>query len=129
VVIKSKYFFSNNLLKLISDILPKPHKVSKDIYQSKKIMSALSLKYEKIDVCPDNCMLFWKEHANENKCLGCGQSRFIEVVTQDGEKVTTEVAQKQLRYIPITHHLKRLFISKRTTRHMRWHKEGIREND
>jgi hypothetical protein len=103
--------------------------VPKDIYQSKKIMSALSLKYEKIDVCPDNCMLFWKEHANENKCLGCGQSRFIEVVTQDGEKVTTEVAQKQLRYIPITHHLKRLFISKRTKRHMRWHKEGIREND
>jgi hypothetical protein len=35
--IKSKYFFSNNcyndLLKLISDILSKPHKVPKDMYQ------------------------------------------------------------------------------------------------
>jgi hypothetical protein len=50
-------------------------------------------------------------------------------VTQDGEKVTTEVAQKQLRYSPITPRLKLLFISKRTTRHMRWHKEGICEND
>jgi hypothetical protein len=34
--IKSKYFFSNNyynnLVKLISDILPKPHKVPKDMY-------------------------------------------------------------------------------------------------
>jgi hypothetical protein len=62
MAIKSKYFFSNNcyndLVKLISDILPKPHKVPKDMYQSKKMMSALSLKYEKIDVCPDNCMLF-----------------------------------------------------------------------
>ncbi len=62
MVIKSKYFFSNNcyndLLKLISNILLKPHKVPKDMYQSKKMMSALSLKYEKIDVCPDNCMLF-----------------------------------------------------------------------
>jgi hypothetical protein len=50
-------------------------------------------------------------------------------VTQNGEKMTTEVIQKQLRYFPITPHLKRLFISKRTVRHMRWHKEGICEND
>jgi hypothetical protein len=62
MAIKSKYFFSNNcyndLMKLINDILSKPHKVSMDIYQSKKMMSALDLKYEKIDVCQDNCMLF-----------------------------------------------------------------------
>jgi hypothetical protein len=85
MAIKSKYFFSNNcyndIMKLISDILPKTHKVPKDMHQSKKMMSALGLKYEKIDVCPDNCMLFWKEHANEKKYLDCGQPRFIEVVT------------------------------------------------
>jgi peroxiredoxin family protein len=54
MAIKSKYFFSNNcyndLIKLISNILLKPHKVPKDMYQSKKMMSALSLKYEKIDI-------------------------------------------------------------------------------
>jgi galactose-1-phosphate uridylyltransferase len=85
VAIKSKYFFSNNyyndLGKLICDILSKPHKLPKDMYQSKKMMSTLSLKYEKIDVCLDNYMLFWKEHANEQKCLEYGQSRFIKVVT------------------------------------------------
>jgi hypothetical protein len=48
---------------------------------------------------------------------------------QYGEKVTTEVTQKLLRYFPITPRLKSLFISKRTMRHMRWHKEGICEND
>jgi hypothetical protein len=62
MAIKSKYFFSNNcynnLMKLINDILLKLHKVHKDMYQSMKMMSALSLKYEKIGVCPDNCMLF-----------------------------------------------------------------------
>jgi hypothetical protein len=77
VAIQFKYFFSNNcyndLLKLISDILLKSHKVHKDMHQSKNMMSALGLKYEKIDVCPDNCMLFWKEHANEKKCLECEQ--------------------------------------------------------
>jgi hypothetical protein len=93
------------------------------------MMFALGLKYEKIDVCPDNCMLFWKEHVNEKKCLECDQSRFIEVVTQDSEKLMTEVAQKKLCYFPIIPSLKQLFISKKIVRHMRWHKEGIREND
>jgi hypothetical protein len=50
-------------------------------------------------------------------------------VTENGEKVMTEIAQKQPRCFPITPCLKRLFISKRTTRHMRWNKEGISEND
>jgi hypothetical protein len=133
MAIKSKYFFSNNcyndLMKLISDILLKPHKLHKDMYQSKKLMYVLSLKYEKIDDCPDNCMFFWKEHANKKKCLECGQSRFVKVVTQDSKKVTSEVAHKQLRYFPITPHLKWLFISKRTVRYIRWHKEDICEND
>jgi hypothetical protein len=50
-------------------------------------------------------------------------------VTKDSENVMTEVTQKQLCYFPITPRLKGLFISKRTVRHMRWHKEGIHEND
>jgi hypothetical protein len=44
----------------------------KDMYQSKKMMCALDLKYEKIDICPDNWMLFWKVHGNEKKFLECG---------------------------------------------------------
>jgi hypothetical protein len=44
MAIKSKYFFSNNcynnLMKLMSDILSKPCKVTKDMYQTKKMMSA-----------------------------------------------------------------------------------------
>jgi hypothetical protein len=94
-----------------------------------RILEDGSLISEVVLSHPDNCMLFWKEHANEKKCLECSQSRFIEVVTQDGNKVTMEVAQKQLCYFPITPCLKQLFISKRAVRHMRWHKEGIREND
>jgi hypothetical protein len=45
MVIKSRYLFSNNcynnLVKLISDILLKPHKVSKDMYQSKYFLGNL----------------------------------------------------------------------------------------
>jgi hypothetical protein len=56
--------------------------------------------------------------------------RFVEVVNEDdGEKVTMNVAHKQLRYMPLTPRMKRLFLSKKISRHMRWHKECVCEND
>jgi hypothetical protein len=87
------------------------------------------MKYEKIDVCKDNCIIFYKEHKNEKKCLKCSKPRFVEVVNEDGDTVMMKTAHKQLRYIPLTPRMKQLFISKKTARHMRWHKEGVCEND
>jgi hypothetical protein len=78
------------------------HKMPKDMYQSKKLLSTLDMEYENFDVCKDNCIFFYKEHKNEMKCLKCGKSSFIEVVNKDGEKVMREVAHKKLRYMPLT---------------------------
>jgi hypothetical protein len=64
-------------------------------------------------VCKNNCMLFMKEHAGERKCVKCGQSRFVEVVNDDGDKVMTDVAHKQLRYLPLTPQVKQLCLSKK----------------
>jgi hypothetical protein len=58
------------------------------------------MEYEKIDVCKDNCMIFYKEHKDETKCLKCGKLRFIEVINEDSEKVTMKTAHKQLCYMP-----------------------------
>jgi hypothetical protein len=131
--IKSKFAFSNKcykrLLRLFSNVLPSNHKMPKDMYQSKKIISVLGMEYEKIDVCKDNCMIFYKEHKNEKKCLKCGKRRLVEVVNEDGETVTTKTAHKQLCYMPLMPRMKWLFISKKIARHMRWHKEGVHEND
>jgi hypothetical protein len=69
----SKYFFSNNcyneILKLFGDVLSKPNKLPKNMYHSNTIIKGLSMNYEKIDLCKNNCMLFMKEHAEERKCL------------------------------------------------------------
>jgi hypothetical protein len=65
---------------------------------------------------------------NEKKCIVCGERRFVEVEHDDGLTVTTRIAHKQLCYMPLIPRLKCLFISKNTARHMRWHKEGVREN-
>jgi hypothetical protein len=81
------------------------------------------MMFAKIIAC-----FFWKEHINGKKCLKCGKSRFFEVINEDGEEVMTEIAYKQLHYMSLTPQLKRLFISKKTAMHMRWHKEGEQEN-
>jgi hypothetical protein len=65
------------------------------------------MDYEMINVCQNSCMLFGKEHKEENKFLKCGKPRYIDVINDDGEMVTTEIAHKQLRYMPITPQLKK----------------------
>jgi hypothetical protein len=132
MAMKSKYNFSNkcynDIVKLMIDLIPPNHKMPKDLYQSKKILAGLGMNYEKIDACEDNCMLFWKEHKEDTHCIHCGKSRYVEVVNEDGDSITTKVAVKQLRYMPVTARLKRLFLSKETAKKMRWHKEGKRES-
>jgi hypothetical protein len=60
--IKLKYNFSNqcynDIVKLIINLIPAKHNMSKDLYQSKKIVASLGMNYEKIDVCERNCILF-----------------------------------------------------------------------
>jgi hypothetical protein len=79
MTIKSKFFFSNNcyneLLKLIGDVLLNPNMMPRDMYHSKKLVKGLGMVYEKIDVCRNSCILFWKEHKEENKFLKCGKPR------------------------------------------------------
>jgi hypothetical protein len=62
--IKSKFKCSNKcymeLLSLFNNVLPSNHRMPKDMYQSKKLLSTLSMEYEMIDVCKDNCMIFLK---------------------------------------------------------------------
>ncbi|XP_025811686.1 uncharacterized protein LOC112889329 [Panicum hallii] len=132
MAMKAKYNLSNNcyneIVKFVIDFAPRNNKMPVNLYQSKKIVSGLGMNYEKIDACEDNCMLFWKEHANDTHCMHCSKSRYAVVVDEDGNAVTTNVPVKQLRYMPITPRLKRLFLNQETAKQMRWHKEGDRQN-
>jgi hypothetical protein len=70
MAIKSKLLFSNScyneFLKLFGDVLSNPNKLPKDMYHFKKLVKGLGMDYEKIDVCRNRCMLFWKEHKDKN---------------------------------------------------------------
>jgi hypothetical protein len=128
MAMKSKYNFSNNcyndIVKLIIDLIPSNHNMPKDLYHCKKIVAGLGMNYQKIDACEDNCMLFWKEHEKTTHCIHYGKSRYVVVLDEDGNEVTTNVPIKQLWYMPITPWLKRLFLNQETVKQMRWHKEG-----
>jgi hypothetical protein len=88
--------------------------VSKDLYQSKKIVVGLGMNYKKIIVCEKNCMLFWKEYKDDIECMHCSRSRYVKVVNEDGASVTTKVAVKQVCYMSVTPRLKRLYLSEET---------------
>lgn len=45
-------------------------------YRTKKLITDLALPYVKIDACPKDCMLFWKDHANDETCKWCGANRY-----------------------------------------------------
>jgi hypothetical protein len=76
-----------------------------------------------------NYMLFLMEHKDDTKCMHCGMSRYVNVINVDGTFVTTKVAVKQFRYIPIMPRLKRLFLCEEMVQQMRWHKEAIRDSE
>ncbi|XP_059663674.1 uncharacterized protein LOC132309374 [Cornus florida] len=97
-LVKTKYNWSDksftDLLKVIKDGLPDGETLPKTFNETKKMIGDLGLKYDKIHACPSDCMLYWKEHSNDEMCYNCGKSR-----------------------------LQRLFMSSKTTSSMRWHAE------
>ncbi|WVZ80513.1 hypothetical protein U9M48_027983 [Paspalum notatum var. saurae] len=130
MAIKSKHNILNScfndITELVSEVIPSDHKLPKNLYFAKKMMAGLGMKYEKIDVCPSNCMLFWREDDKLGTCRHCGKSRYIQVKNEAGENVNITVPAKQLRYMPIIPRLKRLFLSMKIAKSMRWHKERKR---
>ncbi|WVZ53745.1 hypothetical protein U9M48_004646 [Paspalum notatum var. saurae] len=125
--IKSKHNISNtaynDIVKLIDNILPENHKLSKNLYFAKKILAGLGMKYEKIDVCLNNCIMFWEEDGTDKLdcCNQCNAFRYVQITNDEGESVTTKVAAKQLHYMQP----KNGFYG---SMHMRWPKEGKRPN-
>jgi hypothetical protein len=57
--------------------------MSKELYQSKKIVADFGMNCEKIDVCKKNCMLFSKEHKDATECMYCYKSRYVKLINED----------------------------------------------
>jgi hypothetical protein len=116
----------DDLLTIVGSILPQGHLLTKNMYESNKILSALKMPYEQIHCCPNGCMLFRKEHAEGKYCIKCKSSRYFEVDSGNGQKRQTGVAQKILRYLPFLPRIQRLFMTEESAQQMRWPSLGHR---
>jgi hypothetical protein len=62
--------FFNKLLPTNGEALPG------STYKAKKFLKDMGLGYEKIPVCRNNCMLFWKDNKDLDSCTICGESKW-----------------------------------------------------
>lgn len=104
----------DDLLELIGSALPEDHKLPIRYYDVKKMISGLSMGYEKIDACVNDCMLFYKEDSNKTCCDICTETRYK--ARKDPKKRL--IPRKILRYFPIARRLQRLFMSEKTAKCM-----------
>ena len=88
------------------------------------MVKGLGMRYEKINACRNDCMLFYKDDQLKSSCDVCGESRFKH--RKDGRN-KNDIPYKVLHYLSLTPRLQRLYLSNSTTGQMRWHKEGIRK--
>ncbi|PNX87156.1 hypothetical protein L195_g043242, partial [Trifolium pratense] len=119
---------------LLRDALPEGNVLPKSYYETKKMISGLGLGYEKIHACPNDCILYWDKHINDQRCSKCGTSRW-KTTNQDVQANGKETSEKKknlpakiLRWFPLKPRLQRLFMSSKVSESMRWHHEG-RLND
>ncbi|XP_024199808.1 uncharacterized protein LOC112203009 [Rosa chinensis] len=106
------------LLELLKAYLPPGETLPASFYLTKKFIKSLGLTYQKIDACPNDCMLYWKEYASNTVCHVCGTSRY-----KENTSPTKKVPAKVLRYFPLGPRLQRLYMSRHTSEFMVWHSE------
>ncbi|XP_020426545.1 uncharacterized protein LOC109950821 [Prunus persica] len=59
------------LLTLLKNAFPFSDKLPTTTNGAKKIISDLGLHYDKIDACNNDCIIYYKEHANRTQCPTC----------------------------------------------------------
>ncbi|CAL5186382.1 unnamed protein product [Lathyrus oleraceus] len=116
----------NALLELLREVMPLLN-IPVTFSKTKGMIRDLGLDYKKIDVFPNDCMIYWKNHENDTSCHVCGAPRWNEDVKGD-DKVekshkSHKVPLKTLRHFPLIPRLQRLFMCSKTASSLRWHDE------
>lgn len=65
----------DKLIAKLRVILHVGEKFPNNFYETKKMIGDLGFTYQKIDACPNDCMLYWKENDNKGSCSICKAAR------------------------------------------------------
>jgi hypothetical protein len=82
----------------------------------------MGIEYKKIHACPNDCILYWKDNEEKDKCPKCMISRYKKKGDDEGSDVSTKgPPAKVLWYLPIIPRFKRLFANATDAKNIRWH--------
>ena len=112
--------FVDMLIK-VSDLISIGQELPSSMYEAKKTLNALGLKYEKIHARSNDCILYRKKYHDLTSCPKCGLSRWK--VTKKNV-VKKGVSTKVLWYFPPIPRFKRMFKSLETSKSLTWHNEA-----
>jgi hypothetical protein len=62
----------DKIIEWARSILPEWNRLKKNFYAAKSMMKPLDLGYQKIDICPNFCMLYYLENVELTECMTCG---------------------------------------------------------
>jgi hypothetical protein len=112
-----------DLLNFLADKLPKGNMVPRSTTKAKKILCPIELKYEKIHVCPNDCIIYWGKHKNNISCPTCDTSRYkkIDNLEELGSNEKKKIPAKVFWYFPVIPRLERLFANPASAKLLRWH--------
>ncbi|XP_021764103.1 uncharacterized protein LOC110728762 [Chenopodium quinoa] len=106
-------------------------KLPTSFHHAKKMVKDLGLNYKRIDACPNDCMLYGKERANDKSFHVCKASRWKlnEKQKEEGALLDEGDPAKVLRYFPLKPRLQRLFMCSKTAELMTWDETDRKKDD
>lgn len=90
-------------------------------YSTKRLLRGIGLPVQKIDCCPNSCMIFWRQDSELDNCRYCGESRFQDQNVDSTTRKKKQVAMTKMYYFPLIPRVQRLYASNATAAEMRWH--------
>jgi hypothetical protein len=89
------------VLAIVGQLLPEVHFLSKNMYESQRLLRALKMSYDAIQACKNGCILFRGDHETATHCPKFKASRFVEVEGSDGNKKQSKISEMVIRHLPI----------------------------
>ncbi|RVW86256.1 hypothetical protein CK203_043280 [Vitis vinifera] len=100
-------------------MLPLNNELPLSMYEAKKTLNALGMEYEKIHVCPNDCILYRNDLKDASSCPTCGTSRWK--LDRTKTKKRKGVPAKVMWYFPPIPRFRRLFRSPTVAKYLIWH--------
>ncbi|XP_026394107.1 uncharacterized protein LOC113289145 isoform X1 [Papaver somniferum] len=100
--------FMTELLGYMKTILPAGNMLPSTCSKAKQMIKPFQLSVQIIHACINDCILYRKDYANDDKCPKCGESRWKK--PPEGSIPTSKkVLVKRLGYFPVTERLQRMY--------------------